>query len=46
MSITVPGIGSVLQVASKLVINFHGDFLYATPLIDKANIAPLCNALQ
>ncbi len=46
MSINVPGIGNVLQVAGKVVTDFHGNLLYATPLFDKANIAPLCDALQ
>lgn len=46
MSINVPGYGNVLQVAGKIVTDFHGNFLYATPLVDKATIGPLCNALQ
>jgi hypothetical protein len=46
MSIRVPGIGDVLQVASKVVTDFHGNLLNATPLFDKASTAPLCNALQ
>jgi hypothetical protein len=45
-SIIVPGVGVVLQIAGRMVIDSSGNVVLSTPLESNRDLTPLCNALQ
>ena len=45
-SISVAGVGTVLQIAGRVVIDSNGNVVLSTPLHDDTDLTPLCNALQ
>jgi hypothetical protein len=45
-SIIVPGVGVVLQIAGRVVIDSNGNVVLSTPLESNRDLTPLCNALQ
>jgi hypothetical protein len=45
-SIRVPGVGTVLQVAGRLVTDFQGNVIFSTPRLSNLDTTALCNALQ
>jgi hypothetical protein len=45
-SIIVPGVGVVLQLAGRAVVDSSGNVIFSTPLLSNMDLTPLCNALQ
>jgi len=44
--VTVPGVGVVLQIAGRIAFDGSGNVISLTPLFQKADLGPLCAALQ
>jgi hypothetical protein len=42
----VPGVGVVLQLAGRAVVDSNNNVIFSTPHLNDTDITPLCNALQ